>query len=326
MTQGHDVVAAPAGAVGVTPDGNGVPLRLPDAIVRQPLIEVSHDRALLRMPGAGRMLVTTDDIVTALSPGCSHAQMAPLADPALALQWLLRAVPTLRASSVARGDSGVLLTGTGPVGTSTVAAGLAVRGWRVLGDAVAPVIVADGTIAVVPTTDTIALWPDALVALGLDADLGVQIRPGLRKRAVPAGELLAATASAGETPGGETAAANHAGSDQQRPGSSPSDISGLLADMPVPVDMVVLVRQSNHEPLGAVAYSGFDAVTAVGRASWHHDIALALHDSTAHFAWATALATGTRIIRVTLPRRGDPVAAADLVAGIADGTIAVEPA
>jgi hypothetical protein len=312
---------APDGDAGLTPDGNRVPLRLPDAIVRQPLIEVSPDRALLRMPGAGRMLVTTDRIVTALSPGCSDAQLAPLADPALALQWLLRAVPTLRASSVARGDSGVLLTGTGPVGTSTVAAGLAVRGWRVLGDAVAPVIVADGTIAVVPTTTTIALWPDALAALGLDADLGAQIRPGLGKRAVPAGELVA-----GATPAGDASVANRAGSDQQRAGPSRSDVSGLLADLPVPVDMVVLVRQSNHEPLGAVAYSGFKAVTAVGRASWHHDIALALRDSTAHFAWATALATCTRIIRVTLPRRGDPVAAAALVAGIADGTIAVDPA
>ncbi len=326
MTQGHEAVAAPDGDAGLTPDGSRVPLRLPDAIVRQPLIEVSPDRALLRMPGAGRMLVTADDIVTALSPGCSDAQMAPLADPALALQWLLRAVPTLRASSVARGDSGVLLTGTGPVGTSTVAAGLAVRGWRVLGDAVAPVIVADGTIAVVPTTDTIALWPDALVALGLDADLGVQIRPGLGKRAVSAGELLAATASAGESPVSDASVANRAGSDQQSRESSSAGVIGLLADMPVPVDMVVLVRQSNHDPLGAVAYSGFDAVTAVGRASWHHDIALALHDSTAHFAWATALATGTRIIRVTLPRRGDPVAAADLVSGIADGTIEVAPA
>jgi hypothetical protein len=316
----------PDGDAGVTPDGDRVPLRLPDAIVRQPLMEVSPDRALLRMPGAGRMLVTTDRIATELSPGCSDAQLAPLADPALALQWLLRAVPTLRASSVARDDSGVLLTGTGPVGTSTVAAGLAVRGWRVLGDAVAPVIVADGTIAVVPTTDTIALWPDALVALGLDADVGAQIRPGLGKRAVPAGELVAATDSAGESPLSGASVVNHAGSDQQRLGSSPSVVSGLLADLPVPVDLVVLVRQSNHEPLGAVAYSGFKAVTAVGRASWHHDIALALHGSTAQFAWATALATGARIVRVTLPRRGDPVAAAGLVAGIADGTIEVAPA
>jgi hypothetical protein len=311
----------PNGDAGVTPDGRRVPLRLPNALVCQPLIEVSPDHALLRMPGAGRMLVTTDDIVTALSPGCSHANLAPLADPALALQWLLRAVPTLRASSVARGDSGVLLTGTGPVGTSTIAAGLAARGWRVLGDAVAPVIVADGTIAVVPTTDTIALWPDALAALGLDADLGAQIRPGLGKRAVPAGELVA-----GAAPVGDASVANHSGSDQQSPGSSPDGFGGLLADLPVPVDLVVLVRQSNHEPLGAVAYSGFKAVTAVGRTSWHHDIALALHGSTTHFAGATALATGARIVRVTLPRRGDPVAAADLVAGIADGTIEVAPA
>jgi len=326
VTLNREAVAAPNGDAVVTAERKRVPLRLPDAIVRQPLIEVSPDRALLRMPGAGRMLVTTDHIVTALSPGCSHAQLAPLTDPAVALQWLLRAVPTLRASSVARGDSSVLLTGTGPVGTSTIAAGLAVRGWRLLGDAVAPVIVADGSITVVPTTDTIGLWPDALVALGLDADLGAQIRPGLGKRAVTAGELFAATASAGATPVGDALVAKRAGSDSQRRGSPPGGASGSVDHLPVPVDMVVLVRQSNHEPLGAVAYSGFDAVTAVGRASWHHDIALTLHDSTAHFAWATALATGSRIIRVTVPRRGDPVAAAGLVADIVDGTIEVAPA
>jgi hypothetical protein len=279
-----------------------VPRRLPDAIFRQPLIDVAHDRALLRMPGAGRMLVSAEDIVVALSPGSSRAHLAPLADPALALQWLLRAVPALRAASVAHGDRGVLLTGTGPVGASTIAAGLALRGWRVLGDAVAPIMVADGTIAVVPTTDTLGLWPDSMAALGLDAEVGTPIRPGLAKRAVPASDLGA--------PGAHLDGAVR----------SPGPL------VPVPVDMVVLVRQSNHEPLGAVAYRGFQAVSAVGRSAWHHAVALALHGSAGHFSWATVLASGARIVRVTLPRRADPLAVAGLVAGIADGAIEVAAA
>jgi len=288
------------------PDGPQVPYRLPDALVRQPLIEVSADRAVLRLPGAGRMLVTTHDIVGAPAPGRGHGALAPLADPALALQWLLRGVPTVRAASVASNGRGVLLSGTGPVGTSTIAAALVQRGWQMLGDAVAPVIVADGTISVVPTTDTLGLWPDALEALGLDAELGHSIRPGVGKRAVTAGELVALG-----TP----------------PDDSPADdVAAVLGPLPVPVDMVVLVRQSNHDPLGAGAYGGFKAFTAVGRSSWHHAIALALHGSTGHFAWSLALATGARIVRVTVPRRGDPIEAAALVAGISDGTIEVAPA
>jgi hypothetical protein len=293
------------------PDGPQVPHRLPDALVRQPLIEVSADRAVLRLPGAGRMLVTTHDIVGAPAPGRGHGALAPLADPALALQWLLRGVPTVRAASVASNGRGVLLSGTGPVGTSTIAAALVQRGWQMLGDAVAPVIVADGTISVVPTTDTLGLWPDALEALGLDAELGQPIRSGVGKRAVTAGELVALG-----TPPGDSAIED-----------SPSDdVAAVLGPLPVPVDMVVLVRQSNHDPLGAAVYSGTKAFTAVGRSSWHHAIALALHSSTGHFAWSSALATGARIVRVTVPRRGDPTEAAALVAGISDGTIEVAPA
>lgn len=298
------------------PDGPRVPHRLPDAVVRQPLIEVSADRAVLRLPGAGRMLVTTRDIVEAPAPGRGHGALAPLADPALALQWLLRGVPTVRAASVASNGRGVLLSGTGPVGTSTIAAALVQRGWDMLGDAVAPVIVADGTISVVPTTDTLGLWPDALEALGLDAELGQPIRPGVGKRAVTAGELVAS----GKPPGDSAI-------DDSPPDDSPADdVAAVLGPLPVPVDMVVLVRQSNHDPLGAAVYSGFKAFTAVGRSSWHHAIALALHGSTGHFAWSLALATGARIVRVTVPRRGDPIEAAALVAGISDGTIEVAPA
>jgi hypothetical protein len=278
-----------------------VPHRLSNAIVRHPLIDVSPDRALLRMPGTGRMLVTANDLEVTVPPGSDLAHLAPLADPALALQWQLRAVPTLRAASVAHGNHSVLLTGTGPVGTSTLAAGLALRGWRVLGDAVAPVIVGNGSIGVMPTTDTVGLWPDAMAALGLDATLGTPIRPGLAKRAVPTNCLN----SLADVPVEDI------------------EISG---DRPVPVDMVVLVRRSNHEPLGAVTHSGFKAVAAVGRSSWHHTIALALHGTTTHFGWATALATCARIVRLTLPRHGDPVAAAELVAGIANGTVEVAPA
>jgi hypothetical protein len=188
------------------------------------------------------------------------------------------------------------------------------------------VIGADGTVAVVPTTDTLGLWPDALDALGLNGELGAVIRPGLAKRAVPASCLTTQGAApggtAGDSPAGDSAAEDRAAEDR----AAGDRAAGLLADLPVPVDMVVLVRASNHEALGAVAYSGFKAVTAVGRSGWHHDIALALHDTAGHFSWATALATGTRIVRLTLPRRGDPVAAADLVAGIVDGTVEVAPA
>lgn len=278
-----------------------VPHRLSEVVVRGPLIDVSRDRALLRMPGAGRMLVTAEALEVALSPGCTLAHLAPIADAALALQWQLRAVPALRAASVAQGDRGVLLTGTGPVGTSTIAAGLAIRGWRVLGDAVAPVIVTDGTVGVVPTTDTVALWPDALTALGLDAQLGTPIRPGVAKRAVSAAHLRSPTAVLHD------------------------DVRSSSV-RPLPVDMVVLLRQSRHDPLGAVAYGGLQAVTAVVRSGWHHAIGLALHGSAAHFGWATTLATTARIVRVTVPRRGDPVAAAELVAGLADGTIEAAPA
>lgn len=271
-----------------------VPLRLPDAVVRQPLIEVSAERGVLRLPRAGRILVTTDEIVYAPAPGSGSGPLAPLADPALALQWQLRSVPAIRAASVATNGRGVLLSGTGPVGASTIAAGLAQRGWQVLGDAVAPVIITDGKPAVVPTTDALGLWPDALTSLGLDTELGRAIRPGVAKRSVTAAEL------------GATALAP-TGRD------------------PVPVDMVVLVRRSNHDPLGAVSYRGFDAFNAVGRSSWHHAIGLALHGSTGHFAWSLALATGARIVRVTVPRGGDPHEVAALVDGVSNGTVEVTP-
>lgn len=276
-----------------------VPHRLRHALVRRPLLEVSADRALLRMPGAGRMLVTADDLQVTVAPGGDAAGLASLADPALALQWLLRAVPPLRASSVVRNDRGVLLAGAGSVGTSTIAAAMALRGWRVLGDAVAPVIVGDDAPGVVPTTDVLGLWPKAMAALDLDPTLGVPIRPGLAKRAVPADQLGSAGTGAVD--------------------AAPAD------GRPVPVEMVVMVGRGNLEPLAASGYHGFGAVTAVGHTTWHHSVALALHGSRAVFGWATALAAGARIVHLTLPGGADPEAAAELIAGVADGTVEVTP-
>jgi hypothetical protein len=79
------------------------------------------------------------------------------------------------------GGRAVAIAGSAASGKSAVAAALALRGHRVLADAVVPVDVEPSSVAH-GVSDALGLWPDAVEQLGLDPAAGEIVRPRLEKR------------------------------------------------------------------------------------------------------------------------------------------------
>lgn len=163
-----------------------VPAWLPDAVVRRPLIEVAPERALVRFPGVGRIVAGADGSrVRAPSPGVDAAGLDFLDDVVDALAAVLRAEFALRASAVEVDGAAVVLCANSAAGKSTIAAALASRGHRFLGDALVVVSADDGTVTVRCPPRGPVLWPNGIRRLGLDPEAGLPVRRGLEARRFP---------------------------------------------------------------------------------------------------------------------------------------------
>jgi hypothetical protein len=137
------------------------------------LWQAAPGRFLLRVPGAARYLVEEGTRVTVdpeeLAP--SGAVERFLHATPLAAVHLQRGQPVLHAAAVEASDGGaIVLAGDSCSGKSTLAAALALRGFRVLADDLSPLALADGSPVVVPTAREPRLWPDAAGQLGVADD------------------------------------------------------------------------------------------------------------------------------------------------------------
>lgn len=252
---------------------------LPDAIHRGPLIEVAPDSARIGFPSAGRMLIRADSITRVPDDGCAEVDLAMLEDPAIALQWLLRGVPSLRASAVARDGVGVVLAGEAMTGKSAIAASLASMGWQVLADSVAPIRGNSGGgdtdgIEIMPTTDVLHLWPVSMPSLGLDPRDGVALRPGIGKLAVTLERV---------------------------------------SDASVALSTIVILRRIRSSTSGLQMLSGVDAIGAVDHLMWHAAGAKALLGPGPLFMWATGIARNVSIVAIDLDDGFDPNGVARII-------------
>ena len=268
--------------------GSAVPDRLETAASCGPLLEVGDGQALLRLPGVGRLLATSDGVTAAPDEGRVAEDLAPLHASALACTWMFRGALPLRAAAVERDGRAVLLVGLAATGKSTVAAALLGSGWRLIGDAVAPLRAADGGVTVEPTSDSVDLWPKALEQLGHPGDLGREIRPGVAKRSVSALEL------------GATA------------------LGGTGAGSRVPVAAVVLLRSRDRDERVVDQVSGFDAVNLVTGSVGNARACATVFGPTAHFESCMQIVRSTTVARVGASHDEHPGTTAATVAEFVD--------
>lgn len=148
-----------------------VPARLPDAAHRGVLWEAEPGRFLLTVPGVARYLASEGRTLT-IEPepeaGAAEVERFALTTPLAAL-CLQRGLPVLHAAALAGQGHAVLICGDSAVGKSTLAAALALRGWTLIADDLAPIYLGGDDVAIVgPTASEVTLWPDAVETLALD--------------------------------------------------------------------------------------------------------------------------------------------------------------
>ena len=272
----------------MTADGGVVPQRLEAAASFGPFLEVGDGQAMLRLPGLGRLLATADGVAVAPDAGHVIEDLAPLHASALACSWMFRGALPLRAATVERDGRAMLLVGLAATGKSTVAAALVGSGWRLIGDAVAPVRAGDDGVVVEPTSDSVDLWPEALEQLGHPGDLGRTIRPGVAKRSVTATEL------------GGTA------------------LDGTGAGGTVPVAAVVLLRSRDRDERVVDRVSGFDAVNLVTGSVWNARACASVLGPTAHFESCMRIVRSATVARVGACHGEHPSTTAATVAEFVD--------
>lgn len=249
-----------------------VPHWLPDALVRRPLIEVGADRALVRFPGCGRVLVPARGApVRSPEPGVGPDALGFLDDVVHALGAVLAGRIPLRASVVEVDGRALVIGADGVLGRSTVAAALWARGHRFVADGVA--VVHDtptGPVVEGPPGGPV-LWPDAVERLGLDPEAGAPVRAGLPQRRFPV-----------------------------------APVSG-----PLPVGAIVLLgRAKGSQDAGRL--TGFDAMDALFGACWHRFAIAVHRSPAEQFAWAVSLARQVPIATIGMAHdRADPHTAAD---------------
>jgi hypothetical protein len=250
-----------------------------------PAHEAAPGRCLLRLPGVGRFLVEAAEAgavrVTADGdPAAAPADVAALlAGPVRQVGWLLGGRFALRGCGVEVAGRAVVVTGAAAAGKSAVAAALARRGHGLLADGALPVDVAPAPVAE-RVDDGVHLWPRAAALLGLTAEAGEPVRPGLAKRRYrwPAG------------PAG-----------------------------PFPVAAVaVLGRIGDAGAVSATPAAGLDAVDALLTYTAMRPVVAPLGLAARHFRWCAALAGAVPVVHVWSDRfRDDLARVADAVEALA---------
>ncbi|GAA0584565.1 hypothetical protein [Rhizomicrobium electricum] len=141
-----------------------VPRYLPDAIVRGVLYEASRSEALLDVPGIARLHIRRDVLTVQPLGHDIAAVLGPyLRSTPLMVLMLLRGGFGTSAAALAGPDGAIVVMGRTVSGKSTLAAALMKRGWRLMADDAAPLVVdPDGTVSVYPVWPEMILWQEAV--------------------------------------------------------------------------------------------------------------------------------------------------------------------
>jgi hypothetical protein len=186
------------GRADVTPDvvirHGAVPEVLSDATGRGVLYEAALGRYLLNLTGqvGVRALVQNGDEIlldrlTKADADADGLGVFLLRACMAALIYQREGLP-MSGAALETPRGAVVIAGPPGSGASTVAAAMAARGYPVLADGVASVWAdAGGVPCVARGIPWLALWPDAVASLGMDAAGLRRIRQGLEKRAVTLG-------------------------------------------------------------------------------------------------------------------------------------------
>ena len=166
---------------GSVPDG------LADPTARGVRFQATQTEFLLKVDGVAKFFVAngrsitiekdqaaTDDDVRVFLLGSAFGAL-------LHQQGLL----PFHGSAIAARETAVAFLGPSGVGKSTLAASLARRGYRVLADDVAPVLVRNGEALLVPGYPQLKVWADVADKLGADVEGLRRVRADLEKYGLP---------------------------------------------------------------------------------------------------------------------------------------------
>lgn len=179
------------GTPDVVIDYGAVPESLPDAAINASYFQAAENQLLLLAPDVARFLIRNgDEIIVQPLPGSEERDVAAyLEGVCLAAVLHQRGVLPLHASGVQAGDSAVLFAGPSGSGKSTLAGAFLQRGYRMLTDDVAAIVVdAQGQPLLLPAMPRLKLWDDAAAAMGIDTRPLVQVYSKEDKYALPTRE------------------------------------------------------------------------------------------------------------------------------------------
>jgi hypothetical protein len=221
---------------------------------------------LLDVPGVARYLVTEGRHIrvqpaprTALADVSRIARATPLS--ALLYQ---RGLLAFHAATAVRDGDAILLAGDSSSGKSTLLAKLLQRGWRMLGDDLAPVSLGERSNPIVmPTSAHLVLWPDSVKRLGWHALQDGGAGPG-------AGRIF--------------------------------ELANWFGHEPTPVRSVWLLGAHNGEAVETDAITGVDAFATLASVTYNTRIARALLGSARFMNGAAALAGGSTLQEIRRPR------------------------
>lgn len=119
-------------------------------------------RFWLHVPGVADYLVDEASVTVDSAPGAHPITIVRhlLAAPA-AVAWMMRGITVLSASVAIGPDGAVVVAGHPGAGKSTLVAELLARGWALVADGVAPVVVTDGVPHCLPAARAVSCWERA---------------------------------------------------------------------------------------------------------------------------------------------------------------------
>jgi hypothetical protein len=169
----NSVIEFPAFLSKISVYSTSVPTVLECATTSGVLWQASAGKFLLDVPGVARYLVEAGQTISIErvpdadeTAVVNFLRMAPLS--ALLNQ---RGILTFHAAAVANDQGAILLAGDSGCGKSTLLTELLLRGWKMLADELAAVVIdGQGRVMVPPIYPEIALWPDATNLFKKNAD------------------------------------------------------------------------------------------------------------------------------------------------------------
>ena len=244
------------------------------------LFEVSPDSYLLRVDAVARYWARAGrEIVIEPTPDADAVDVRTfLFGPVINALLHQRGALVLHAGGVVGPRGALLVAGESGRGKSTAVAALANRGYQILTDDVAAIVLdGDDRPLVWPGSPQLRLWPDAIARLGYDMALASPVRPGVDKFTV--------------------------------------DMQEQFSAEPQPLGAVYLLEAHNGSELEIERLENSARFDAVRSHTRNFRVIEGLGMQRAHFRMAAAIAARVPVIRLKRPRTGDSV---DAIAGMID--------